>query len=407
MKDITLKKILLILSSTLLSSSLLVACGGGGGGGGGSGGYNGSFADDPAPQGGPYPESGSYNGFPYSILTQPSDVNGGVLSKSYPNSYFPNGLPNSLQIAYGNNDESRVANISAYVTMTISSRTFICSATPVYFDTNSQTTFLIGAAHCFVDYKNSLQTLSAANMVPLGQTSVKYGVYGSSPIQTYGVKAVYLRQDYCYGSTFPTSYSSECPNFSPSSGANTQGNDIAVIQVNGKYGNPESYPYPQVVPASEYPTPYTMAPVLSIGYGINTQTPTASDVGGKSVMYYVAGYQYWQQDLTNGSNNGGYHYLYNSYYNQSAFNQSGYSALICGGDSGGGDLFWTGSKWILLSEHTYGPSNSCGTFYNYLPNGATNVSAYYDWIQAIIHDPNDTPATSCNNGTIPNCVTNG
>ena len=85
---------------------------------------------------------------------------------------------------------------------------------------------------------------------------------------------------------------------------------------------------------------------------------------------------------------------------------TGYASLVCGGDSGGGDLFWTGSKWILLSEHTYGPNSACGTFYSfYLPNGATNVSAYYDWIQSIIKDP--TPAVNCKNGTIANCVTNG
>lgn len=368
--------------------------------GSGSGGDNsGTFSDDPVPQGGPYPKSGSYESVPYDNLPQPSSVNGGVLAKSYPDSYLPNGLTNSLQIAYGNNDESRVANISAYVTM----GNQLCSATPVYFDANSQTTFLIGAAHCFVSYKNNAQILLSTNMVSLGQTSIKYGVYGSNPTQTYEVKAVYLRKDYCYGSTFTGSENDpECPNFSPSSGANTQGNDIAIIQVNGKYGNPDSYPYPEVVPANEYPTPYTMAPVLSIGYGINTQTPTTSDSGGRSVMYYVAGYQYWQQDLTNGSNNGGYHYLYNSYYNSNSLGR-GYTALICGGDSGGGDLFWTGSKWILLSEHTYGPRDACGTFYNYLPNGATNVSAYYDWIMTIMN-AND-PVAKCRESD-SNCVTN-
>lgn len=385
------------LINFLVPVSLAIGLSACGGGGSSSGGYNGSFLIDPVPQGGPYPESGSYKGVSYGDLPEPNSVNGGVLSNSYPDSYFPNGLTNSLQIAYGNNDESHVANISAYVTMGDQ----LCSATPVYFDANSQTTFLIGAAHCFVSYKNNAQILLSTNMVSLGQTSIKYGVYGSNPIQTYDVKAVYLRKDYCYGSTFSLD-SDGCPNFDPSSGANTQGNDIAIIQVNGKYGNPESYPYPQVVPASEYPTPYTMAPVLSIGYGINTQIPTTSDSGGRSVMYYVAGYQYWQQDLTNGSNNGGYHYLYNSYYNQSAFNQSGYTALICGGDSGGGDLFWTGSKWILLSEHTYGPNKACGTFYNYLPNGATNVSAYYDWIMTIMN-AND-PVATCKNST--DCVTN-
>jgi hypothetical protein len=84
---------------------------------------------------------------------------------------------------------------------------------------------------------------------------------------------------------------------------------------------------------------------------------------------------------------------------------AGYASLICGGDSGGGDIFWTGNKWILLSEHTYGPTSVCGTFYSYLPNGETNVSSYYNWLENIIMNKN--PIADCTNGLIPNCVTNG
>jgi secreted trypsin-like serine protease len=148
-----------------------------------------------------------------------------------------------------------------------------------------------------------------------------------------------------------------------------------------------------------------MAPVLSIGYGVNTQWPNSNascDTPTKcATMFYTANYQYWQQNTT------GYNYLYNSYYNAGGFGQFGYSSLICGGDSGGGDLFWDGNNnnWLLLSEHTYGPNGACGTFYNYLPNAATNVSAYYDWIQSIIED--HSPVDNCKSGAIANCVTNG
>lgn len=374
------------LLSIILCSISLVACNGGGGSSGGGGGS--SWVDDITPAS-PNPASGSYNGVPYAQLGQPTG-----LTQAYPSSF----LPNNLQIAYGNNSESQIANLTAYVNMSGA----LCSATPVKYDSISNTTYFIGAAHCFVTAKDNATTLTASNLNSVGNLSVAHGVNASiaSESSVYQVKAVYLRQDYCYGSTFIPG--GECPNFSPSSGSGTQGNDIAVIQVTGKYADPESYP--QLATASQYPSTYSMAPVLSIGYGINTQSPNNNASCGTSdkpcgTMFYVANYQYWQQDAT------GYHYLYNSFYNNSYASTPGYTSLVCGGDSGGGDLFWNGNNWLLLSEHTYGPSGACGTFYNYLPNGATNVSAYYDWIQSILQDSN--PVADCQSGAIANCVTNG
>ena len=386
-----MKKILL----SVLISYALVACGGGSGGSSG-GSSGGGWVENVTPAS-PNPTPGSYNGVPYSQLGQPTG-----LTQSYPSSF----LPNNLQIAYGNNSQEQVANLTAYVNMGGA----LCSATPVKYDSTTNTTFLVGAAHCFVDTKDSPTTLTSSNLMPVGNLSIAYGVNASSaPIESrFQVKAVYLPQNYCYGATFPVVINGEtykeCTNFSPTSGSGTQGNDIAVIQITGKYAYPESYP--QLATASQYPAPYTMAPILSIGYGVNTQSPLPNPSAscGTSdkpcgTMFYVANYQYWQQDAT------GYHYLYNSYYNNSYASTPGYTSLICGGDSGGGDLFWNGNNWLLLSEHTYGPAGACGTFYSYLPNGATNVSAYYGWIQSILNDAN--PVADCKSGTIANCVTNG
>lgn len=376
------------LALICLLGVVLVACNGGGGSSGGDGGGASTFVDNPIPPS-PIQPVGSYNGQPYTSLGQPTGLTG-----AYPSTFWPNGLP-SLQIAYGNNSESDIADLAAYVTM----GNHLCSATPVKYDPATNTTFLVGAAHCFVNNKTSPTTLSSGNLISSSVMTVYHGVNAESSLwESFPVVAVYLRQDYCYNATF--SAGGDCPNFSPNEGAlNGQGNDIAVIQISGRYANPTVYP--QLAQASQYPKTYTAAPVLSIGYGINTQTPNGGAIcnGACGTMFYTANYQYWQQDAT------GYHYLYNSFYNNGGFGQSGYSALICGGDSGGGDLFWTGINWILLSEHTYGPSNSCGTFYNYLPNGATNISAYYDWIQSIL--TNVTPVVSCSNGSISNCVTNG
>ena len=275
---------------------------------------------------------------------------------------------------------------------------YLCSATPVSYDSKTNTTFLIGAAHCFVNNKDNLNILTKNNLIPAEHLQIHNGI-NKDGSTGYAVKAVYLMQNYCYGNTFPEG--GACSNFTPSDGAkNGQGNDLAIVQISGKYANPDNYPH--IVKSIEYPQKYTMAPVLSIGYGINTQIPENDPPCNSSTcarMFYVANYFYWQQDSD------GYHYLYHSYYNENKATPylDGYANLICGGDSGGGDIFWTGEKWILLSEHTYGPSNSCGGFYKYLTNAATNVSAYYDWIKNIINSPD--PISLCNNQTY-NCVSN-
>lgn len=370
----------------LLSSVLLVACGGGG---------SNSSPAAPTPFPNPNPISGSYNGIPYPQLGDPPGFS------NYPQAYFPIYTASTaagLKIAYGRSSDAQVANLTAYVSMA----GYICSATPVLYNPTLHSTFLIGAAHCFVRSKAQSGVLGASDLFPLSSLSVSYGLsLNSGWWASYPVQAVYLMQNYCQGSTFHGV--SNCPNFDPNSVAGGQGNDLAIIQIRGVYANPESYP--RVESAVKYPQPATMAPILSIGYGLNTQTPINNDVGlARNTMFYVENYFYQYSSY---AANSGFYYLYNSFYNQGAFNQSGYTALICGGDSGGGDLFWTGKYWILLAEHTYGPAGQCGTFYPYLPNAATNVSSYYSWIESIIQDKSAAgPIHDCSFGIIPNCVTN-
>ena len=365
------------------------------------GGGSGGTTWDPNPYS--CPAVGNYNGTLFNQISQPNIASNGVLANNYPESYLPTyAQGKAVQIAYGRNDESAVAKISAYVTINNNS---LCSATPVKYDSDTNTTLLIGAAHCFAENKTDKNTIESSNLAVASTVKVYYGVSSVGRI-AYPVTAVYLQQNYCYGATFTGENNDNCPNFTPTDGVqNGQGNDISIIEIQGEFGGAGNHVnYPQVAPAAEYPTTDSMAPVLSIGYGVSTQSPAVDSCNGGrcAIMYYVAGYQYVTAQAT------GYSYLYNSYYNSSAINafgKTGYTALICGGDSGGGDLFWTGTKWILLSEHTYGPSGACGTFYNYLPNAATNVSSYYAWIMSIFNSP--TRVASCQNGTIANCVTNG
>lgn len=358
-----MRKTLLSIISIVATASAVVACGGGGSGGGSGGDPYASITPNP------YPQPSTYATMPYGFESAiPSFMSSGT----------------GLQIAYGYNTNPVALDLAAGITMQNGS-SYVCSATPIASDGQGGT-WLIGAAHCYVKTKNNSSQLIPNNLLIPNNIKVSKGVNEQLTVGESAV--VYLQQDYCQGGVF--NGIGGCPNFVPSDGG--QGNDIALIHINRKFNISESYP--TIDNGDNYPQPYTMAPILSLGYGDNN----VNNLNGK--LFYVVNYFYQQNDAT------GYHYLYNSYFNPSPSN-FGYSALVCGGDSGGGDLYWTGSKWILLSEHTYGPSDACGTFYNYLPNAATNVSVYYNWIQSIINSSN--PVADCTNSTngVSNCVTNG
>lgn len=320
----------------------------------------------------PYPPAQSYatlpNGFSSAI---PSFVPQTTLTE------------NGLQIAYGYKLNPAAESLAALVQRNGQT---LCSATPVASD-NAGGTWLVGAAHCFVTNKASANVLLASELLTPNTISIAKGFGSSSQAITMisPSATVFLPSNYCAGATFASL--GKCPNFAVSDGG--EGNDIALIHIANDF-NPAPHNYPQINDGSSYPSAYTMAPVLSMGYGTNNVN------GDNGQMFYVVNYVYQQSD------NPGYHYLYNSYFNPSSANY-GYSALVCGGDSGGGDLFSPdGVNWILLSEHTYGPQGACGEFYSSLPNGATNVSAYYTWLSSIISG--EVTVANCDSST--NCVTN-
>ncbi len=317
----------------------------------------------------PYPTPSTYPSMPDGFADAVPTFVAGSQSGHY-----------GLQIAYGHNSNPLAPNLVAYINQYVAGQgTYICSATPVAAD-GVGGTWLVGAAHCYLSQKTQASTVTINDILPRVNLKVLKGTNGDSLISDN--VQVFIRKDYCQGATF--SGLGECPNFGSYDGG--EGNDIALVHINSKFNDDQNYP--RLAQASEYPPAYAMAPVLSLGFGLTNS-------GGMGNMFYVVNYFYQQSDTV------GYHYLLNSYFNP----YEGYSELICGGDSGGGDLYWNGSQWLLLSEHTYGPSDSCGNFYNYLPNGATNVSAYYSWLSNIINS--GTGATTFCNSESAVCVTNG
>jgi len=323
----------------------------------------------------PYPQILNYPTPPIFNLPNFSVTNGQAVSNA--NIDYSTFNENNLGISYSNfNSNTSVAaqkilTMASLVIINTSKGTFVCTAVPIR-QTNGYTIF-ITASHCFVTNKDSPNTLTSANVVTAQNISIYYGQKPntSSSFNRFTTASLYLPTQYCAGVTFKNG--DECPLFYYVPG--TQQNDIAILVVNGNFGNPADFP--AVIPVGQYPQVYTGASILSIGYGaVNNAQESPVLINNTPQAFYVSSYYYMVDD------NPGYHHVYNSYFNPT---QQGYTTLICSGDSGGPDLFWDGNKWNLISEHTFGPANVCGGFYKnlYYGNVATRVGDYYDWIVGI------------------------
>jgi hypothetical protein len=327
------------------------------------------------------------------------DVANGVVNPSHNQDQAQNFNITNLAIAYSDYNSNtsvaamRILDMSGLVIMKQATGIYSCTAIPIMQTDNGYTVF-ITAAHCFVNNKNSPTALFDYNITAANDVFVYYGQQPNlaSITNRLTVASIYLPMQYCYGATFNNG--GHCPLFYYT--PNTQQNDIAVFVANGTFGNANNFP--KLIPPSQYPQVYTGAPILSIGYGaVNNSNQQPVLINGSPQAFYINSYYYMLND------NPGYHHVYNSYFNTS---QQGYTTLICEGDSGGPDLFWDGTNWDIISEHTFGPAGVCGGFFKnlYYSNVATNVGNYYNWIVGIT----TSVANADNNFCLPeagnNCI---
>jgi len=324
-------------TSIMLSSLVLFGCNSGGGSSGAS--TNNEYASyDPYP----FPSAKSYPTPP--IVAIPS-INNSVHSAQ-------------SRIAYGNSSSSEVMKFTALINI---ADQYTCSATPIIFDGNG--TWLITAAHCLVNHKENKTRVNSEEVFNASSISIETMINNQYVVTV--AKAVFVRSDYCLGSIFNSV--GGCSNFS-SSDSGTEGNDIGLIYAAGKVGDPDAYPI--IEQDNNYPEAYTMAPILSVGYGSTDNNEYSGSVS------YVTNYLYRKTDAK------GYHYLFNSYFDNDG-GEKGYINLTCAGDSGGGDFFWNGNRWVLLSVPSYGPKSSCGSFHRSLTTASTNIGYYYNWINKL------------------------
>jgi secreted trypsin-like serine protease len=271
------------------------------------------------------------------------------------------------QIAYGSNCQvADVPNLeikanleSMAVALTDSSGRRYCTGTPLSYDSSTGTGYVLSAAHCVVgNSKTANQPVSANNIVTFefNRNYINQTLDASSWSGTTGtVQAVYIPKQYCQSAAFVWRNGSyQCGDLAEQNG------DLALLKVSfapGKVLNIN----PQVQLANLDINPKSPSYIMALGYGItntdssnsnlfhityeNFATNAYKDTVGKSV-------------IMNGYSPAGY----NAYY-----------SVICSGDSGGGDFYWSNNTWNLIGVHSYGAS-LCGQGSSSY-GGASDISA--------------------------------
>lgn len=318
---------------------------------------------------------------------------------------LPSNLPTSnaaidgkLQIAYGSNcqvadvtDSSIQSSLeSMSIALTSSSGLRYCTGTPISYDATTKVGYVLTAAHCVVgNSKSPGQSVTASNIVTFSNNKnyVNQSLNASSFSGVTGaIQAVYIPSQYCQANAFEfVNGSYQCSNLSEQNG------DLALVKVN--FANKPPLNINQQVQLATSSTQLASPSyIMALGYGITNTTPNNTN------LFYIT-YENFATNSYKGEN--GLSTIMNGY---SLYGTEAYSNIICGGDSGGGDFYWSNNAWNLIGVHSYG-SPTCGQSsssyaYSSLANpGASDISAdvrpFTMQLQNIMN--NDMVAGGCNN----------
>ena len=255
-----------------------------------------------------------------------------------------------------------------------------CTGTPLAYDASTKVGFVSTAAHCVIGgTKAAGAKVTPANIVAF---SNRYWVYQGTPGKNvaYGsmtgqIVAAYVPSQYCQ----TPSISGSCRSLSMQNG------DVAILKIQAGTGaelrvNPDLRLAP-----STLQIPFD-AEIMALGYGLNT-TATPDD----RVLNYVT-YRYYATNTYAGAY--GELSIFNGY------RQNGsYFAILCQGDSGGGDFVWNGSGWDLIGVHSFGniPCGTRSTEYRGAIAASADARPWESWIQEILtHDTSPTGCASLN-----------
>lgn len=279
-----------------------------------------------------------------------------------------NDVSMGYKIAYGNDCEvAKVADInvrngleSMAIALTNQNGGRYCTGTPLSYDEVSHTGYVLSAAHCVVGgSKDAGNLMTESNITTFDPEIIEVDgidryfdlnyvnqtTKASSGSGTTGkITAVYVPQYYCFNSGINDN--GVCENLS------NQNGDIALLKVKYDHGVNLN---PDVKLAKSSMVMQSPSYITALGYGM---TNIGEDGAKNAKLYYIT-YEYFGNNTYQGFN-GGYYTLMNGY----SINNTFYS-VVCGGDSGGGDFYWDGSKWQLVGVHSYGPSECGYVNYNY------------------------------------------
>lgn len=289
--------------------------------------------------------------------------------KCLPSGYPGYSVNNGLKIAYGSRCRVSDLSVSNPIRPSLESMAIAlsyngggryCTGTPLssYESNGVVYGYVLSAAHCvFGGSKSAGESIGINNiktfrygMNYVNQTTDAYSGSG----HTGEITAVYVPQQYCKNSA--TTYNATAGDFVCSNLVNQDG-DIALLKV--KYNAGVKLSKAVELANSNLSLPYPNY-IMALGYGITNTNEYNTD------LFYIT-YEYFGTNSYQGFY-GGANTLMNGYSINNAF----YS-IICGGDSGGGDFYWDGSKWRLIGVHSYG-STACGAA-SYSYGGAFDVSA--------------------------------
>lgn len=281
---------------------------------------------------------------------------------------------NSTKIAYG--DTCRVATISnpntqatlgsMAIALTNSRGIRYCSGTPISYDQTTGVGYVLSAAHCVIgNNKAANQHITPKNIsIFNGRNYVNQTLNANVGGTTGVISAVYVPKQYCQNPEFSMGTCSKLTD---------QNGDLALLKINVHAGSVMSVNN-QVQLATTAIQPDTPSYILALGYGLTNLKANNTN------LFYI-NYEYFATNSFHGET--GQSVIMNGY---SPSGLNNFYSLICGGDSGGGDFYWTNNQWHLIGVHSYG-SSICGKsspIYTNAADVSTDIRPFADQLNDII-----------------------
>ena len=266
-----------------------------------------------------------------------------------------------------------------------------CTGTPIRFDPTSGVGFVVSAAHCVLDAEKPAGQAITPDDISIfrnNKATIYQGLIGTVTDKaslTGQINAVYVPSRYC----------KEAPMNGGCRNLEKQNGDIAVLKIVVDKGKTLGV-LPDLQLAPKTLVIDSAQSIMALGYGFNEDHHLKHR--DQTELHYVD-YQFFATDAYKTVHSEAS--LMNGYFiagrNKCIASRTCYIEIICGGDSGGGDFYWDGSRWDLIGAHSFGGSGYCGgeglRAYGHVADVSADVRPFTAWIEEILRV--DTAPTGC------------